>query len=415
MLSRQKLLRTIGEERTAVITEGILGVLVDSINQLLEDESSLQTTMQLAITDEYHYSSLSQLTAQQRTSLAGLIEQSHADGFILPRSNTSFSVIPIRGPLGAILQKATKGVCWEEASSTVGSKDLTRLCALGILGVKLPHGTLGGPAAQLLIAMRHSGIAPHERTTDPLSAAAITYAARLPITNPFALMSRLYSFNSGLPCHNQLLSDAVRFVAHFAERSVGDLFVARAQSAASAGWHMFSPVHNPPRSPYTPRNVKLYISPILEDLPRCLSLLLDILPSVAFRAWKVGRFSYGITRSDKICIYFGSLEEGQAGAQALTSGLDGIRAQGVPFTQRQDAAGLVSMGFDPPRQEIPAHLSMQNSWRLWVARKIATAVIAAKRTPAYPLSPEQACLWALHFLGVEPETWTAYDLDFWRN
>jgi hypothetical protein len=109
------------------------------------------------------------------------------------------------------------------------------------------------------------------------------------------------------------------------------------------------------------------------------------------------------------------LTDAQSAAQVLSGEMQEIRQQGVPFTERQDNVGLISLAMDPPRQTARSVFSTQNSWRLWVSRKIATAVILAKQSPDYPLSPEQSALWTMQFLGVEPETWRIHNSNFWRN
>ena len=210
--------------------------------------------------------------------------------------------------------------------------------------------------------------------------------------------------------------DVTEKVRQIAESNYQGVFKSRKPSPENPNWYLFDNAQRTHKDHTAPiEHAKLYISPVLADLPRCLRRVVDILPSLPFRGWKVGRYSFGIARPDKICVYFPSTEEAQAAARIFAGELQGAEAHGVPFTNRQDPHGLLSIGVDPNQKVSQPGFAIQNSWRLWVARKLASAMITAKLDGNYPLSPEQSSLWGLYFLGIDPTNWTVRDSNFWRN
>jgi hypothetical protein len=393
---------------------------LDKICALRASESMLRPSSaapRIEISSHYRYSSISELSPALMQNLAPLIAATQAEGFLLPRQEaaSALSLVPAHGALSKLFELAADGVALSTAASIISTPDILRLCTLGMLAVRLSSGSLSGPAAQLLLAEKESKVLPPPRRTDPMSEAAIRHAVRLPIMDILSLTERLYSYNSEPVFHSGLLAHTESEVKQLVGAAFSDTSTPRPAPSDNPGWHMFYPVNPSEDRAETAQHYKLYISPVVQDLPRCLSRLATILPRLRFQAWKVGRFTYGISRPDKICLYFGSLTDAQSAAQVLSGEMQEIRQQGVPFTERQDNVGLISLAMDPPRQTARSVFSTQNSWRLWVSRKIATAVILAKQSPDYPLSPEQSALWTMQFLGVEPETWRIHNSNFWRN
>jgi hypothetical protein len=388
------------------------------IERLLQSDRLLSGShdkVHICITDNYRYSSNDQLHTATRASLASLIEQTQAEGFLLPRDNKTFSLIPVRSPLGSVMERASSCLALSDALSAVPASELQLLFTHGVLGIKTSDGTVSGPAAHVVLKYKGSGQFPTPLSTDQLSFAALQHASRLPVAEPMTVASRLYCFNSYPGFKSQELQDATLQVQRLAESSWEGIFKPRTPSPSNPGWYLFDALRrdNPKRS--TRHGAKVYISPTVADVSRCLSRLVEILPSVDFETWKVGRKSYGITRSDKICVYFSSLAQAQKAAQVFVRELAGIEAQGVPFTQQQDSTGLVSIGIDPSQSASLPKFAIQSSWRLWVSRKMGAAIALAKSSPDYPLSPVQAGLWAVHLLGIDPDGWAIRDSNFGRN
>jgi|GEM_PF-5126128 len=388
------------------------------IEELLNGEADLSCrdrSLDICISDNYYYSTTEALPNVTRINLASVIERSRAEGFLIPREDSSFSLVPISGALCKVIEQASSRIALADASLLVPMSEIERLIALGILGLRLARGVVSGPAARVLLASKESGIVPQAITTDPLSMAALRHACRIPIKDPFALTARLYCYNSELIFRSRMLQDTTQQVQRIAESNFHGVFKPRVAPPENPGWYLFESIRRHDNAGRTPVNAKLYVSPVVADLVRCLSRLVEILPSLPCRAWKIGRYTYGIARPDKICVYFSSFEHAQSAAQIIAHEMSDIEAQGVPFTTRQDQHGLISIGVDPNKQAPQPRLAIQNSWRLWIARKLASAMAAAKLHPHYPLSPEQASLWGVYYFGVNPESWTVRDVNFWRN
>ncbi|MEY4668637.1 MAG: hypothetical protein RL518_1336 [Pseudomonadota bacterium] len=369
----------------------------------------------LRITDNYQYAPLNELKEGTRDALASVIQKTHAEGFLLPRDNSSFSIVPIHGPLRSVIERATAGISWDEAISSAPAADLKALLTHSVLGLQLSNRVVSGPAAHVLLTSKEANVIPDALTTDPISFAALEHASRLPLTGPTPITFRLYSYNSRPRFKSRLLQDVTDGVLRTVETDWKGVFKVREPSPDNPAWYLFDKVRPEGRQHSGGHNAKIYVSPTIADVPRCLSRLVEILPSLDFETWKIGRSSYGIARPDKICVYFNSLELAHSAAQVLVRELGDIEAQGVPFTQWIDPFGLISIGMDPPRPASVSRLAIPNSWRLWVARKMASAISLAKVSPDYPLPPEQAALWAMHLLGVNPQSWIVQDQNFWRN
>src|SRR6185369_3495174 len=104
--------------------------------------------------------------------------------------------------------------------------------------------------------------------------------------------------------------------------------------------------------------------------------------------FKIGADAAGLLRPDKIVLYFADQQSLLQVAGALHARLPGVRAQGVPFSAEITGDGLLSWGMDPPARERVLAWHEPESWRLWVARRLALAMIAAQA--AAPTSGEGA-------------------------
>jgi hypothetical protein len=109
-------------------------------------------------------------------------------------------------------------------------------------------------------------------------------------------------------------------------------------------------------------------------------ILVNDLVRFEVRSFKVGRGIEGLSRPDKIIVYFDDHAEMNAVSASLLHSLDGCAAQGVPFTADAGGNGLLSSGVDPPLG-VPA-----TSWRAWVTRQLAASLTAWHRTPADPVA-----------------------------
>jgi len=137
--------------------------------------------------------------------------------------------------------------------------------------------------------------------------------------------------------------------------------------------------------------------------------------------WKIGADLAGLLRPDKIVAYFPDFDALARAAQILCERLDGLPAHGVPFTAEIGGGGLLSWGMDPPRDEaLP--WSGPESWRIWLANRLARALLDARaqtgtvETDPAPLNPPLApwrfAVERLRLEGVDTDSWTPGALVF---
>jgi hypothetical protein len=89
--------------------------------------------------------------------------------------------------------------------------------------------------------------------------------------------------------------------------------------------------------------------------------------------------------------------------------LGDLPAQGVPFTAALSKGRLVSWGMDPhPEAFDPSGTA--SSWRTWIATRLATTLIDAKRSGVASIEPWRFALDRVAREGIDTRTWTPTQL-----
>lgn len=239
-----------------------------------------------------------------------------------------------------------------------------------------------------------------------LSRDALRYAAALPINDCGALAGRIYGYNRlpVTPRWRRLLSERDAHARYLGIASGGA--AARALSRdwvampSFPQWLTWGDRMLRTR-PLGSRTYKLYVSPA----PECLRsdgfvTIVSALSTTRATQFKVGADAPGLLRADKLVAYFQDFEAlGEASARVREQ-LAGMDPHGVPFTGGITEDGLLSWGVDPPGIDGFAWTKGE-SWRLWLARRLARGVIDARdcADPVY-FATER-----LRLEGVDPETW----------
>jgi hypothetical protein len=240
-----------------------------------------------------------------------------------------------------------------------------------------------------------------------LSRAAIAYGAELTRFRVPDVASRLYLFNRApsTPALQRRFADATATLSYV---------IGHADYATSLGaWTLASPdpywlrwerAGGGPSLPY-----KLYVSPVLDDLPKMFGLTVRRLASTGCQRFKLGCGAYGLLRPDKLVAYFETLEELHAAADSILATVRPARAHGVPFSAAIDDGGFVSWGMDPP--QLWAAEGIQ-SWRQWVVERVAAYTVAAQVAAS-----EDTINYVLRRIaldGVDVRTWTPGSA-MWRS
>jgi len=294
---------------------------------------------------------------------------------------------------------------------------LLALLSDGVLEVEHEGAFIsGGDALRLFASAPTAGPAAHPASK--LSAAAIQCTASYEGLDAAALARKVYAFGRQ-PCTDAIRSrfardrDLLSFLA--SNPAVADLLAegwAAVDAAAEDPWLSWS-THRP-----TPRlGYKLYVSARLNAMPRAFGMALRALKRTGCERFKIGRRGEGVCRPDKMVAYYASLEQLRACAGLIEEELskgDVIpdSAHGVPFTAAIDPAGFLAWGMDPPELPGARDLFPVESWRGWLASRVAVAVLSARTADADDVV--SFVLGRIALEGIDTETWTPAQA-IWRS
>ncbi len=149
---------------------------------------------------------------------------------------------------------------------------------------------------------------------------------------------------------------------------------------------------------------KLYVSPTPEGTPVAYRAMLDLRNARHGPfTLKVGRDLPSLLRPDRLVGYFTTRDDLFEAAARLRTRLDGLPAQGVPFTAPTGPGALLSWGADlAPDANLPMSLQ-DRSWRGWVTSRLAKALASA--LACHAATPVQYALDRLSLDGVDTSTW----------
>lgn len=364
---------------------------------------------------DYELTAFDQLPRGQQELFSALRAAPDFYGILGPRNGSQLplkSVCQDTAQLFLSLREAGKLPPFVTAApSPATNRDVAELVLDGVLQI-LHEGQLlhGASAFQAVCESSESSSAISEIAQ--LSRDALLYAQALPFSDASLLASRLYAYgripataswrktfpHEGAIRRCLLIDDGGKNTARL-ERHWTRL----PRDPENDGWIFWQSVR-----PFNGRRsaaCKLYVSPHPAFLRDGFDALLSGVESAGANAFKIGKDLPGILRPDKMIAYFSRFEQLQKAAECVLAQLKGCPAQGVPFTAQIESP-LVSWGADPPiEKDVPAWLSRQ-SWRLWVANRLAIAMLTAKQVSHLKIEPWQFAVDRLRLEGVDTDTWT---------
>ena len=293
---------------------------------------------------------------------------------------------------------------------------LLGLLADSVLEVEHEGAFVSGQAALQLFVTTARRAATH--ATAIVSSAAIECAATYEGVDAATLAGSVYAYGRQ-PCTEALRrrfvrdADVLGLLAD--DPRVADLLTSRwaMDARPEAPWLLCSSDHPAPHLGY-----KLYVSARLEAMPRLFGMAVRALHRVRCTHFKLGRRAEDMCRPDKMVAYFTSLEHLQECAGLIERDLASADmppslAQPVPFTAGIDPVGFLTWGIDPPELARLTDGLEYQSWRQWIAYRVAVAVLSAKtRVMSSEVLP--FVLERLALDGIDPETW-APTLAIWRG
>ena len=305
----------------------------------------------------------------------------------------------------------------EQASQHL--KKVTALVLDGVLEIKSGDRFVSGPEAQSLFSDDVEDNSSLGQLVQ-LAHDALRYAQALKLDDIEQLAGRLYGFNQ-LPLTSRwqhLFRDAESITQHVGLGHAGthrsQLLawarpVPRREAAGWLAWQRRGEELNTNKPVY-----KLYVSPMPGALDQAVGGLLDSLASIRASGFKLGANAAALLRPDKLIVYFKDFDRLSQACETFSRRLEGIPAQGVPFTAEVAGDGLLSWGLDPPESDRLAVWQPRESWRLWVARRLAAALATAQRQTPAATPPWRFALERLRLAGVDVERWTA-DPALWPS
>jgi hypothetical protein len=366
------------------------------------------------------------LPAAERAALAGLCNDPDFYGVLRPRAGAALGLKSVdRDTALLFLTLAEPGPLPAYARAALGAaaaRTLAQLVADGVLEVASGGAFLSGAAALEPAPVAAGAPRPGSGRLAELSRAALRYGQALALDDPLRLAWRLYGYNRRplTPRWRRLLPGAEAVERHLgiapggANRRLLDQGWTRLD--AVPGWLSWR-AHRAREERVgaaAGATYKLYVSPAPEALAAGFGNVLAALAAARAPQFKVGVDAWGLLRPDKIVAYFPSFERLGEAAGAVAERLGGAPAQGVPFTAEIAADGLLSWGVDPPAGDRGLLWGGRESWRLWLAHRLARALLAARAAASPPVGvePWHFALERLRLEGVDTDSWTPGALLF---
>jgi hypothetical protein len=282
-------------------------------------------------------------------------------------------------------------------------KAIIRLILDDLIEIEIGGRFRSGPDAHAVF-FTPAGAGVRRDTIGRLSLAALEYAAALGPIGAARLCDRLYRYNSWpvSPGWRRRLPDGPA-VDRFLDPGQPRAGKRRPEPYLQGTWRAWDA-----ESSRTPRSgeprYKLYLSPEPAHTGRaCAALLATLGTRHGPFTMKVGRELSSLLRPDRLVGYFITKDQLFETAARLRATLDGMPAQGVPFTAALGTDGLMSWGADLPVSSLlPAPLH-DRSWRGWVTSRLGSALGAALQ--ANLSSPVRFALDRVALDGVNTSTW----------
>jgi hypothetical protein len=301
-----------------------------------------------------------------------------------------------------------------DVASEDDSKALIQLIMDGVLEIETDRGFVSGPLASpyLRSSLGHDAIVGEPRTVPQrLSLEALELAASIPTDSPQELAGRMYRYNS-LPLTPRWLrrfsaSDNVLEMLELgATSSLRDLLFETYEEAEHPSWFMWKRLDAPTAPMSIDLPYKLYVSADPESLRETTVVAVETLVQANVPAFKLVRGAAGLLRPDKLIAYLENESDLRRVADSLRSALRGARPQGVPFSCAITDDGLLSWGSDPPGSDRLLGWQRTESWRSWITRRLAFAMVHANAVGDSSTVSWQFALERLRLENVDTNTWS---------
>jgi len=354
---------------------------------------------------------LGDLTAEQREPFLALQSDPDFYGLLVPRPPLMMNLMSVARQTAELFQslatpsRLNDGVLGDDELAG----NVIDLVLDGILEIETSGGFVSGADALPLLSCPPVMPGVHNAASR-LSREALLHAQDLETRDPHALASTLYLYNRIplAPFWERRFANPRAILAHLgADRgALGALlereWIASRRMPGFLAWSSRqSTLRNGDGLTY-----KLYISPRPERIRDAFEVVVRVLSAFPGTTFKIGNNAVGLLRPDKLMAYFRNGDELGEVAEVLGRELDGVEAQGVPFTAGLDDSGLLAWGVDPPDSDRVLRWLGRESWRNWVVKRLGAALSVAKAaSSAEAIEPWRFAMERARRHGVDVETW----------
>lgn len=291
---------------------------------------------------------------------------------------------------------------------------MAKLILEGIFEIRVEQRFYSGSAAQHFIYEFQEQGPNRQHPLLELSSGAIRYAVQLNEVDTASLASKLYAYNTAplffMPANALKTFKEVEAFLGIGENETLTRELLKNwnkhEPDAKYSWISWSRKQNRRHDARLKPTYKIYISPVLEELPAVFEKAVHVLTGSDAFSFKIGMNREGLLRPDKFVAYFTEFDHLMAAADQLGPVLKAHKAQGVPFTASLDDAGMLSWGMDSAGDEILKNRE-GGSWRAAVTEKLAASISLSKTEK---LSQEESVDFVLKKMmleGVDTTIWTA--------
>ena len=357
--------------------------------------------------------SFDQVDDKERRLLEPMAADAGFYGLLAPPANSSLPVKSVSRDAALLFLTLREPACVPHLLSSLFGADVQNrvreLVLDGVFEIEQGGRFVSGLAAFPEIVSTETAV--QRSRVAQLSTDAIAYAGALEELELAEIAARLYMYNRApvVPRFLRQFADDEKILEYLIAGTVTDRALQShwKRQNSSQGWLFWQGEGRAGPHPF-----KLYVSPAVEALPQAFQIAVDSFARVKCTQFKVGRSAYGLLRPDKLVAYFVDLDQLREAAELIHASAAGITTQGVPFTAAIDREGLVSWGMDPPRLEQVLADQTHQSWRQWVAARIAVYTMAAKESGAEDLVG--FVLERVGLDGIDTSTWSP-NLAIWRG
>lgn len=337
-----------------------------------------------------------------------LLDDPHFYGLLVPRREGALSVKAVqRGDASLLLLLQQPGCVPPQLRRQHPDLDayLSRLVLDRVLEVERAGAFVSGPASQELAAPS----APADRS--PVSDRALLHGARLRLRDPAELARRLYTFNR--------IPAGAAAIEAWRDRAIVRRYLGAVGQAGLQAFREVPPVDERRCWMEWTRQArgtsaaayKLYVCVQPEALPGVFGPCAGLAARHGAQGLKVGADRVALNRPDKFMLYFATAADLHACVPDLVSVLADAAPHELPFAGALPSPAL-AWGIDPPDGQDGVPWLRETSWRLWVCRKLAAALLLAMDDGR---SPGEAAAFAKRRValdGIDPESWAPVGTPF---